>query len=630
MLRIVDSVRFAFVPAFALGLLLPLNASAADGPSRAGLGQKVANVTFTDAKGKTQSLQELRGKAGTVIVFVSFDCPVSTSYSEPLAELAKTYGPKGVSFLAVAPSADEDAAALAKKAEEFKIPFPVFKDGQLKAADALHAEVTPEAFLLDGHLTMRYRGRVDDGYAARLKKKPGEPRQDLKVALDELLASKEISEPATQAIGCPITRTAKKATSDKVTYYRDVLPILQNHCQQCHRPGEVGPFSLMSYKQAVNWADDIKSYTKEKKMPPWKPVEGAAFHNERRLSDREITTLAAWADNGTPAGDPADAPKAREFADGWQLGTPDLVLDMPEEFHLGASGRDHFRCYVMKTNESEDKFVTAIEVRPGNRRVVHHALLFVDTTGSGRKLEEREKDRKKDGDKDHGPGYSSSMGVGFRPTGGMGGWAPGQMSRHLPEGTAYFLPKGADVVVQLHYHRDGREENDRTKVGLYFSKTPVTRRFQSVVIPGRFLMIPAGNEKFTVRGSVLVQQDCDLHSVMPHMHMLGKEVTVTMHPPEGEARTLVSIKDWDYNWQETYFLKESIKVKAGTRFEIKGVYDNSDKNPNNPNKPPRMVWAGEQTDNEMLFGFLGATSDKPGRIRMTVFRPEAGKPAPTK
>jgi hypothetical protein len=299
---------------------------------------------------------------------------------------------------------------------------------------------------------------------------------------------------------------------------------------------------------------------------------------------------------------------------------------MPGDFHLGATGRDHFRCYVIKTNETEDKYVTAIEVRPGNRRVVHHALLFIDTSGQGRKLEAKEQEQgKKEGQKDYGPGYPSAMGVGFRPAGGMGGWAPGQMARHLPDDTGYFLPKGSDVIVQLHYHRDGREADDRTKVGLYFAKKPVSRRFQSVVIPGRFLLIPAGNDHYTVSGNVVVQQDCDLHSVMGHMHMLGKEVTITLHPPEGDPQTLLAIKDWDYNWLETYFFKDAIKVKAGTRLEIRGVWDNSDKNPINPNKPPRMVWNGEQTDNEMLFGFLGATSDKPGRIRVQFVKPEDKK-----
>ena len=197
----------------------------------------------------------------------------------------------------------------------------------------------------------------------------------------------------TKAVGCPIARNREVKKTGKVTYYRDVLPILQNSCQTCHRQGEVGPFELTTYKQAVNWAGDIKDYTQSRKMPPWKPTAGPAFHNERKLSDKDIATLAAWVKDGTPQGDPKDAPKPRQFTDGWQLGKPDLVLTVPEEFTVGASGPDAFRVFVLPTNLTEDKYVTAVEVKPGNPRIVHHTLNFFDHTGEARKLEQREKDR---------------------------------------------------------------------------------------------------------------------------------------------------------------------------------------------------------------------------------------------
>src|SRR5262249_46285067 len=183
-------------------------------------------------------------------------------------------------------------------------------------------------------------------------------------------------------------------------------------------------------------------------------------------------------------------------------------------------------------------------------------------------------------------------------------------------GTGHFLPKGADVLVQVHYHRDGRVEKDRTAIGLYFAKKPVAKRMKSLVIPGRFLAIPAGEAHYTVKGLIEVDQDCLLHSVMPHMHMRGREIKVTVTPPEGKPFTLVAINDWNYNWQETYFLKEPIPIQKGTKFEVEAVYDNTDKNPSNPFNPPRRVRFGEQTDNEMCFVFLGATSDGPSRIRI--------------
>jgi peroxiredoxin/mono/diheme cytochrome c family protein len=598
-----------------------------EGPSVDKLNKKIDNITLKNADGKALALYDHKDKKAVVIVFVSFECPVSNSYAPVLAELYKTYGDKGVAFLAVNSTDDGDAAQIAKQAAEFKYPFPVLKDDKHQAADALKAEVVSEAFVLDRNFVLRYRGRIDNAYAARLKKNTQVTKHDLQQALDEILAGKDVSEPATKAFGCFVSREKNAKTTAKVTYYKDVLPILQENCQQCHRPGEVGPFSLMSYDQAVNWASDVKEYARDRKMPPWKPVDGQAFRHERKLTDKDIEVLTAWADGGTPEGDKKDAPKPREFVDGWQLGKPDLILTVPEEMTVDAAGKDLFRCFVLPTKLDEDKHVVAVEVRPGNKRVLHHTLNFWDTTGNARKKEEQaQKDAKPD-DKDHGPGYSSSMGIGVLPQpgkfGALSGWAPGQIGYELPEGTGFLLPKGADVIVQCHYHRTGRVEKDQTSIGLYFAKKPVKRPFEALVIPATSLEffldgIPAGDARFHVKGGIVVQEDCKVYSIMPHMHMLGREVKVTLTPPDGKPMTLVAIKDWDYNWQETYWFKDSIDVKKGTKMNVEAVYDNSDKNPSNPSNPPKQVRFGEQTTNEMLFIFLGATKDGPGRIKFTL------------
>jgi peroxiredoxin/mono/diheme cytochrome c family protein len=599
----------------------------AEQPSTARLNQKINDFTLTDPAGKPVSLHGLKDRKAVVVVFLSFECPVANSYTPVLADLHRAYADKGVAFLGINSTEDLDAKQLADKAKEFRLPFPVLKDRDFAAVDVFQAGHTPEAFVLDAGFVLRYRGRIDDSYYQRLKKKD-KTTDDLKWALDAVLAGQPVKTPATLPIGCPIAREAPPARDGKVTFHRDVLPILQNHCQQCHRPGEVGPFPLLTYKQAVNWASDVKEYTRDRKMPPWKPVEGPAFHNERKLSDRDIATLAAWADGGTPEGDPKDAPPAKKFVDGWHLGKPDLVLTVPEEMTIGASGRDLFRVVVLPTGLTEDRYVVAIEVRPGNNRVLHHTLNFFDRSGQSRKLEQKEKERaKKPDEQDAGPGYTAAMGLGFRPAnpsdvGGLGGWAPGQLGRQLPEGVGYLLPKGADVVVQLHYHRTGRVEKDRTSIGLYFAKKPVEKQFQSAVLPGRFFFIPANEERFAVHGGIELQHDCRLYSVMPHMHMLGREIKVTVTPPEGKPFTLVAIKDWDYNWQETYFLREPLDLKKGTKVVVEAFYNNSEKNPSNPFKPPRPVIFGEQTDNEMCFVFLGCTSDVPGtRVKQRFFDP---------
>ncbi len=596
---------------------------AGDEVSKARVGEKIPNLKFVDDKGKTHQLHDLKNQKAIVLVFLAFECPVSNSYSQPLAELARDYAKRGVTVWGLTPNQEDGPAEVAKHAKEFNLPFPVFRDDKYRAAQALQADITPEAFVLDSSYVLRYRGRIDDSYTERLQKKHDKVgSHDLSLAVAELVAGRPTGVTATKAIGCPITREEKVvAKVGSVTYHRDVQPIVQNHCQSCHRPGESGPFALTNYRQAVNWADDIKSYTQNRTMPPWKPSEGIAFHNERRLSDKDIATLAAWVDGGTPKGDEKDAPAKVTFPEGWKLGTPDLVLTVDNDFLLGPNGKDVFRCFVLPTSLKEDQYVSALEVRPGNNRVVHHALLFVDKNGKGRELADAWQAKQKpvdpnDADSafDRGPGYNVTMGgVGFAPTGGLSGWAPGQMPRHQPDGVGWFLPKQSDVVMQLHYHRNGRAEKDRTQVGLYFAKKKIDHPLVSGVIGGgvgkgpfrMFFSIPAGESQYPVDGDLWATGDFTLLSVMPHMHMVGKQIEVAMTPPGGKPQKLMTIKDWDYNWQETYFFKQPIQVKAGTRFHVDAVYDNSLKNPRNPFNPPRRITFGEQTDNEMCFVFLG-------------------------
>jgi peroxiredoxin len=610
------SISFVGLAALVSGLLS--GPALATDVGAAKLGQKITDVTLVDHAGKKVSLHDLAGTKATVVVFLSFECPISTSSSPVLADLAKRYAAQGVAFVGICASEAETAESVARQAGTFKFGFPVLHDGQGASVATFKAEKTPEAFLLDHNFVLRYCGRIDDAYAARLKKNQQIKNHDLEKALDEIVAGKAVSRPFAAAIGCPIGVERKIEHDGAVTYYRDVAPILQARCQECHRPDQVGPFSLMTFKQAVNWADDIKEYTSNHQMPPWKITTGIPFRHDRRMTEKEIDTLAAWVDGGTPEGNPADAPPPREFVTGWRLGTPDLVLTTNEDFVVGPGGRDIFRCFVLPTDLPEDKFVVAYEVKPGDPRVVHHTLNFIDTDGEARALERsaqsREKKTQKPTDYDRGPGYSSSMGVGFAPRGGLGGWAPGQVPQLMPEGYGFRLPKKADVVVQVHYHRNGRVERDRLKIGLYFAKkSEGMKAYKTGMIAGRFFAIPAGDGNFKVTGSTSVKYDCVLHSIMPHMHLLGRKIKVTLKPPEGKKQTLLEIGSWDYNWQETYFLKQPMPLKVGTVLAVEAVYDNSEANPNNPSSPPRLVTLGEQTTNEMCFVFLGSTSDSPGR-----------------
>jgi peroxiredoxin/mono/diheme cytochrome c family protein len=626
-------------------VLLGRFAPAADPTPDRHIGQTVGAVALTGLDGKPASLADLRGKAATVVVFASFECPVSNSYLAGLSDLARAHADRGVAVVIACPT-DDTPAAVGKHAAEFKLAVPVVLDGKRELAQAVGAKTTPEAAVLDGAGTLRYRGRIDNAYSARLKKNPAVTSFDLKDALEDVLAGKPVRTPVAAAVGCPIDFDTARATAGDVTYHRHVAPILQKHCAGCHRAGEVGPFALTSYPQAKRWAGDIVEYTASRQMPPWMPARGVAIRGERKLTADEIATLAKWEQAGSPEGDPADAPPAPETADGWRFGKPDLILEPGEDFHLGPTGPDVFRCFVMPTGLTENKWVIGYDVKPGNPRVVHHTLNFFDTTGQGRELEARQREKEL-GSKapDRGPGYPVAMGVGFvaPPSttgvpnfGGIGGWAPGQAPQFLPKGAGWLLPKGADFIVQTHYHRDGKPNLDRTRIGLYFAKEPVEQPWQTLIVNGMLggTRIPAGQADYVSRGAVYLQADAILHSVLPHMHLIGKSVRVTMTPPGGETVVLLDIPAWDYRWQETYWFREPIRAKAGTRLAIEAVYDNSAANPNNPSSPPKEVRVGEQTTDEMLFAFFGATSPETPyrRVRASALPPTGlgAMPAPAK
>ncbi len=610
-------------------LTLPASAPTAEEPAADLLGQKIPDLILTDLDGKEWSLHAQAGKKAIVIAMLSTGCPMANAYLPDIAELSRRPSGDGVLVVGINANPAETAAEVAAHAKEFRVPFPVLRDEKGRSVEALQARVNSEVFLLDGGFTLRYRGSVDDGYSARLKRKTTPARRSLELAIDAVLAGKEVSQSATPAFGCEIRprQRAGTAAGAAVTFNRDVMPILQSRCQDCHRPGEVGPFPLLSFRDAVRWGEDIVEFTRSRKMPPWKPIgTDGLFEDERRMPEEEIRTLERWLEAGMPEGDAKDLPPPAKFTDGWRLGEPDLVLEPSEEMTIAATGKDLFRVMVLPTGLTEDRFVSAIEVRPGNRRVVHHTLQFYDTRGRAKEKEAQAREKEKGKQlADRGPGYNVAMGVGFNPDGGLGGWAPGNVMKPFPEGVGYRLPAGSDVVLQVHYHRTGKEEKDRPKLGIHFAKKPVTQRLRTIPLAGVFLAIPRGEERFPVKGVFEVQEPAKLLHLTPHMHLLGKEIEATLLRPDGTAQRLIAIRDWDYNWQETYRLREPIEAPAGSYLLLEAVFDNSEKNPLNPHRPPRAVRLGEETTDEMCFVFIGGTG-KSGNSRIDFSRLLSEKP----
>jgi mono/diheme cytochrome c family protein len=326
--------------------------------------------------------------------------------------------------------------------------------------------------------------------------------------------------------GLSLTASAGAATPTP-TYHRDVARILQQHCQDCHRPGEVAPFSLLTYSHARKRASDIVTVTESRKMPPWpaSTTEGGPFRDARVMSPAEIAVLAAWVAADCPEGDPKDAPPARTWTSDWALGEPDLVLSMPAAYTLTADGRDEHRVFVIPSGLTEGKWLSAIDFKPGNPRVVHHILAAFDTAGRARKL---------DAD-DPAPGYKVFGGFNLIPSGGLGGWAPGKRPQSLPSGVGRYLPARADVLLQVHYHKNGKAESDATRIGLYFAKGPIDKQVAGgMVTPPRSgffrpkLLIPAGVANHEVTGAFTIAEDSHLTAVVPHMHWQGL-------PPESDS-----------------------------------------------------------------------------------------------
>lgn len=420
--------------------------------------------------------------------------------------------------------------------------------------------------------------------------------------------------------------------SEAPTYFKHIAPIIQRHCQDCHRPGQVAPFSLMNFDHARSRASDLLLVVESGLMPPWPASSeyGGPFQDARILSDEEIETLRQWVDADSPEGDPKDAPEPREYSSDWPLGEPDLVLTMSEPYELEAEGDDEFRVFVLPTDLPEDRWIKAVDFKPGNRKVVHHVIAATDTSGRARELDAM----------DEKPGYSAVGGFGdgvptrsFMPI-----WVPGSTPREAPKDAGYLLQKGADVLIQVHYHKSGKVEEDATSIGIYLSDEPLGREVRTGFVfpnvsmvqalkaraemensdrrPGldefmrQVLEIPAGEANYQVKGSTAqgavmgrpLNRDILLTAVMPHMHWLGKDFTFNAVLPDDSRVPLIRIDSWDFNWQGTYAFTEPVYLPEGTWFEMVAHFDNSAENPNNPSNPPVTVRWGDQTNDEMCIG----------------------------
>ncbi len=390
------------------------------------------------------------------------------------------------------------------------------------------------------------------------------------------------------------TANGKDSNSAAIpTFSKDVAPIFFKNCAECHRPGEIAPMSLINYKEVRPWAKAIREKIVSREMPPWHadPNHGQ-WTNDKRMSQKDIDTIVAWIDGGAKEGDPKDMPPAPKFAKGWQIGEPDIVFQMPEEFTVPAEGTVPYMYFTVPSGFTEDKYITAMEARAGDLSVVHHIVIYV--------RDPRDRSRKQD------------IGTGL-----LGALSPGNTPFIAQPGTAKLIKAGSQIVFQMHYTPSGKETRDRSIVGLKFAKAPVDKVITTTAAWDMRFEIPANAENYEVRANYDVEEDIDIVSLMPHMHLRGKDYTYIAYYPDGRKEILLSVPRYDFAWQVYYYPVKPIRLPKGTKIETIAHYDNSTKNALNPD-PSKPVRFGEQTWEEMMNGFFDFVPVKQGKDKSAV------------
>jgi mono/diheme cytochrome c family protein len=525
-----------------------------------------------------------------VTFYLGTECPVAAKYTPRIQALVKRFEPEGVAFEAVFPQASDDAAKAAQymKERSYRFDWAMDRGGARAIADGVG--VVPTAVLRDGSGTLLYRGPLDDAKVSDFVR-----NRYLEDAIVQALRGEAPTVAAAEPFGCVLAPGPAPA-AEAVSFAEDVAPILHQHCVQCHRPGEVAPFSLLEPEDAKKWAQMIAIVAEKGTMPPWKAAPGIGdFKHENRLDDQRKAILRQWAEAGAPLGDLAKTPKPPKFKPGWQLGEPDLVLKTLAGFKLGADGKDEYWNFVVRPDIKEPVYIHAMGVRPGNRKVVHHVIAWLDRSGQAAKRAAGQP----------GNAYMTYGGLGFIPSGSLGGWAPGLVADRTDPDSGIRLEPGTDVVLQVHYHKSGVPETDQTEVALYFNKGKVEREIQIAWLANPLIRIPAGDPAKRFTQTLPIPVDVELFWLMPHMHTLGREMKATWVKPDGTEEPLIHIPDWDFNWQFAYYLKEPKLLPRGSRIRIEAVYDNSADNPLNPNNPPKDVRWGEETTDEMMLLVAG-------------------------
>jgi hypothetical protein len=577
-----------------LGLLLALGqAAAAQEPAATGLAA-LRKVPLLGLDGRATTLGALVPLAPEerpellVLCFTEVGCPIASKYTPRLTRLAREYAERGVRFLAIDASPADTLEEMARDAQELERGFPVHKDHTQELTRRLGARSSTEVFVFDSDGGQRYRGGVDDQYALGAAK-PAPTANYLVDALEALLSGREPPRARAEAPGCLITLLPREEFDPTPTWSGEVAAIVQRRCEACHRPGQPGPFPLQSFEDAHSRARMVATVVEQGLMPPWNadPRFDGVFANQRKLLPDEKAALLAWIAGGTPRGDPAQDPAPLRWPEGWTIGQPDVVFAMerwwesgealpPEGFAVPREGVVEYQYFTAQTSFPEERWIAAIEARPGAPDVVHHVLVLVDDPAV--------------------PGVE----LDFRSY--LGGAAPGDNGIVYPPGYAKRLPAEATLVFQMHYTPNGKERFDRSALGLVFCDEPPQFEVVTDAVVQERLRIPPGDPHHEVRAERILREDTGVLAFSPHMHKRGKDFAFVAHFPDGASQELLACR-YDFDWQEFYLLPDPLLLPAGTRLECIGHFDNSSANPDNPDPAATVRW-GDQSWEEMFIGYF--------------------------
>jgi peroxiredoxin len=563
--------------------------SAVSAESPPPVGVRMGEFTLPDAAGKAWNLTDLpRERKGTVVAFLAVSCPVSQGNLPKLADMHKRYTADGMNFVAIFSHPADSAEDVAKYAKANRVPFACLIDADGKVANKFHVDRVPTVFVLDSGNHVRYMGRVDDQFAPSVHK-PSATTAELRNAILAVVDGRPVTKEYVAPAGCKLDAETKTVTTT-LTYHQEISRLIQAKCQTCHRPGEAAPFPLMTYRDAKSWAGMMREVVADNVMPPWHATQKIGhFVNDRRLTDDEKKTLITWIDAGCPEGDIKNTPPAKTYTTGWRLPqTPDKIVKMvkpvaiPSQFMMGAVGMPYQ--YILGDTEfTTDTWVSAMEVRPDFREVLHHVIVYV--IPKGKKLKQLVED----------DNFSRHL---------LAAYVPGDDAVVYPDNHAKKIPAGAKLLFELHYTPNGKAGVDQSSIGLVLAKSPPKWEVKSDAAITQDLDIPPGAANYSPDIAKLpFDEPITLLSMTPHMHVRGKAYRYELVSSSGEREELLNVPNYDFNWQVAYMLKTARTIPAGSRIECKAIYDNSSANPFNPNPKRRVAW-GNQTWEEMMIGFV--------------------------